>query len=64
MLKQRIDQVGIHFEWHPGAQFHQGKRASNTIRLATIAPLLQTVKIDSLFPSNCIGIILECVSNA
>ena len=64
MHKQRIDQVGIYFEWHHGAQFHQGKQASKTFRLATIAPLLQTVKIDSLFPSYCIGIILEIVSNA
>ena len=59
-----MDRVGIHFEWHYGAQFHQGKRASKTIRLATIALLLQTVKVDSLFPSNCIGIILKFVSNA
>ena len=64
MLKQRMEQVGIHFDWHHGAKFHQGKRANKTIRLATIAPLLQAVKVDSLFPSNCIGFILEFASNA
>ena len=31
-----MDQVGIDFEWHRGAQFHQGKRAGNTIRFAMI----------------------------
>ena len=41
-----MDQVDINFEWHGGAQFHQGKRASSMIRFAM---LLQTVKIDSLF---------------
>ena len=57
-----MDQVGINFEWHRGAQFHQGKRASNTIRfLAMIPLLLQTVKIDSLFHCNRLGIILEVV---
>ena len=49
MLKQGKDQVDINFEWHRGAQFHQGKRASSTIRFAMIPLLLQTVKIDSLF---------------
>ena len=60
-----MDQVGINFEWHRGAQFHQGKRASSTIRfLAMIPLLLQTVKIDSLFHCNCLGIILEFVFKA
>ena len=36
-----MDQVGINFEWHRGAQFHQGKRASSTIRFAMIPLLLQ-----------------------
>ena len=43
-----MDQVDINFEWHHGAQFHQGKGASRTIRLAMIPLLLQTVKIDFL----------------
>ena len=49
MLKQGMDQVDINFEWHRGAQCHQGKRASNTIRFVMIPLLMQTVKIDSLF---------------
>ena len=52
MLKQVMDQVGIDFEGHRGAQFHQGKRTSSTIRFAMIPLLLQTVKIDSLFHCN------------
>ena len=60
-----MDQVDINFEWHCGAQFHQGrKRASSTIRFAMIPLLLQTVKIDSLFHCNCFGIILDIVCNA
>ena len=47
-----MDQVDINFEWHHGAQFHQGKQASSSIRLAMIPLLLQTVKIDSLFHCN------------
>ena len=47
-----MDQVGITFEWHCGAQFHQGKQASNSIRFAMIPLLLQTVKIDSLLHYN------------
>ena len=48
-----MDQVDINFEWHRGAQFHQGKWASDTIRfLAMISLLLQTVKKDSLFRCN------------
>ena len=48
-----MDQVDINFEWHRGAQFHQGKRASSTIRFAMIPLLLlQTVKIDSLLHCN------------
>ena len=45
-------QVDINFEWHHGAQFHQGKCASSSIRFAMIPLLLQTVKIDSLFHCN------------
>ena len=59
-----MDQVDINFEWHCGAQFHQGKRASSTIRFAMIPLLLQTVKIDSLLHCNWLGIILEFVCNA
>ena len=51
-LKQGMDQVGIDFEWHRGAQFHPGKRASRTIRFAMIPLLLQPVKIDSRFHRN------------
>ena len=47
-----MDQVDINVEWHRGAQFHQGKRASRTIGFAMIPLLLQTVKIDSLFHCN------------
>ena len=47
-----MDQVGFDFEWHPKAQFHQGKQISNTIRLAMIPLLLQPVKIDSLLHCN------------
>ena len=48
-----MDQVDINFEWHCGAQFHQGKWASNTtIRFAMIPLLLQPVKIDSLLHCN------------
>ena len=36
-----MDQVDIDFEWHCGVQFHQGKRASSTIRFAMIPLLLQ-----------------------
>ena len=59
-----MDQVDIDFEWHRLAQFHQGKRASSTIRFAMIPLLLQTVKIDSLFHCNRLGIILGFVCNA
>ena len=60
-----MDQVDINYEWHRGAQFHQGKRASkNTIKFAMIPLLLQTVKIDSLLHCNWLGIILEFVCNA
>ena len=52
MLIQGMDQVDINFEWHRGAQFHQGKRASSTIRFAMIPLLLQLVKIDSLLHCN------------
>ena len=64
MLTQGMDQVDIDFEWHRGEQFHQGKWASSTIRFAMIPLLLQTVKIDSLFHCNQLGIILEFVCNA
>ena len=65
MLKQGMDQVGINFEWHSGSPFDQGrKRASSTIRFAMIPLLLQTVKIDSLFHCNRLGIVLEVVCNA
>ena len=47
-----MDQVDINFEWHRGAQFHQGKRASNTVRFVMIPLLLERVKIDSLFHYN------------
>ena len=47
-----MDQVDINFEWHRGAQSHQGKCASSTIRFAIIPLLLQTVKIDSLLHCN------------
>ena len=47
-----MDQVGINLEWHREAQFHQGKRANNTIRFAMVPLLLQTVKIDSLLHCN------------
>ena len=47
-----MDQVDINFEWHRGAQFHQGKRASSTIRFAMIPLLLHLVKIDSLVHCN------------
>ena len=59
-----MDQVGINFEWHREAQFHQGKRASSTIRLAMIPLLLPPVKIDSLLHCNQLGIMLEFVCNA
>ena len=59
-----MDQVDINFEWHRGAQFHQGKRAKNTIRFAMIPLLLQTVKIDSLFHCNHLRDVLEFVCNA
>ena len=52
MLKQGMDEAGIDFESHLGAQFYQGKQASNTIRFVMIPLLLQTVKIDSLFQCN------------
>ena len=58
-----MDQVDINFEWHRGAQFHQGKRARSTIRFAMIPLLRQTVKKDSLFHCICFGIILEVVCN-
>ena len=64
MLKQGMDEVGIAFEWQPGAQFHQGKRSGNTIRFAMIPPAAATVKIDSLLHCNCFGIILELGCNA
>ena len=51
-MDQGMDQVDFDFEWHRGAQFHQGKRDSSTIRFAMIPLLLQTVKIDSLFHCN------------
>ena len=47
-----MDQVDINFGWHCGAQFHEGKRAISTIRLAMITLLLQTVKLDCLFHCN------------
>ena len=47
-----MDQVDMDFEWQRGAQFHQGKRASSTIRFAMIPMTLQTVKIDSLLHCN------------
>ena len=59
-----MDHVGIDFEWHRGEHFHQGKRASSTIRFAMTPLLLKTVKIDSLLHCNCFGIILEVVCNA
>ena len=60
-----MDQVDINFEWHRGAQLHQGKRASSTIRFAMIPLLLlQTVNIASLFHCNQLGIILEFVCKA
>ena len=59
-----MDQVDINFEWHRGAQFHQGKRASSTIRFAMIPLLLQTVKINFLFHCNQLEIILEVICNA
>ena len=43
MLKQGMDQVDINYEWHRGAQLNQGKRASNSIRLAMIPLLLHLV---------------------
>ena len=63
MLIQGMDQVDINFEWHRGAQFHQGKRTRNTIRFAMITLLLQTVKIDSLWQCNCFRDVLEFVCN-
>ena len=59
-----MDQVGIDFEWHHGEQFHRGKGACITIRFAMAPLLLKTVKIDSLFHCNRLGIILEFVCNA
>ena len=59
-----MDQVEINSEWHRGAQFHQGKWASNTIWFAMLPLLLQMVKIDSPFHCNDIGILLEFVCNA
>ena len=47
-----MDQVGMDFEGHRGAQFHQGERASSTIKFAMIPLLLQRVKIDSLLHCN------------
>ena len=38
LKEQGMDQVGINFEWHRGAQFHQEKRASNTFRFALVPP--------------------------
>ena len=64
MLKQGMDQVDINFEWHRGAQFHQGKWASSTITFAMTPLLLQMVKIDSLFHCNRLGIVLKVVCNA
>ena len=53
MLKEGMDQVDINFGWHRGAQFHQGKQTSNTIRRFAMIPLLlQTVIIDSLLHCN------------
>ena len=59
-----MDQWDIDFEWHCGTQFHQGKRASSTIRLAMITLLLQTVKLDCLFHCNHFRDVLEFVCNA
>ena len=47
-----MDQVDINFDWHRGAQFRQGKRASNAIRFAMLPLLLQPVEIDSLLHCN------------
>ena len=58
-----MDQVDINFEWHRGAQFYQGKWDRN-MKVAMIPVPLQTVKIDSLFHCNQLGIILEFVCNA
>ena len=62
-----MDQVEINSEWHRGAQFHQGKWASNTIWFAMLPLLLQMVKIDSPFHCNkhwnYFGICLQCLNN-
>ena len=62
-----MDQVGINFEWHRGAQFHQGKRTSKTIRFACHDPPAAANGQNRLSASleltwNYFGICFQCLN--